>query len=206
MPYEPIENYGVIGDLQTVALVGMNGSIDFMCFPHFDSPSIFAALLDARKGGRFQLAPVLKGERRKQMYFPDTNMLLTRFLSAGGVAEVSDFMPIKTEGHAHHLVRRAKTVRGELSFRMICAPAFDYGRANHKVEMRRGEVLFISEARDGLALRLRTSVPVKIENGAAVAEFKLAAGRPRPLSWKTPRKAMEVREIRITSPRLSKRQ
>ena len=85
-------------------------------------------------------------------------------------------MPIKTEGHAHHLVRRAKTVRGELSFRMICAPAFDYGRASHKVEMQRGEVLFTSEATDGLALRLRTSVPVKIENGAAVAEFKLAAG------------------------------
>ena len=114
MPYEPIENYGVIGDLQTVALVGMNGSIDFMCFPHFDSPSIFAALLDHRKGGRFQLAPVLKGERRKQIYFPDTNMLLTRFLSADGVAEVSDFMPIKAEGHAHHLVRRAKAV-GALS-------------------------------------------------------------------------------------------
>jgi len=176
MPYEPIENYGVIGDLQTVALVGMNGSIDFMCFPHFDSPSIFAALLDHRKGGRFQLAPVLRGERRKQIYFPDTNMLLTRFLSADGVAEVSDFMPIKAEGRAHHLVRRAKTVRGELSFRMICAPAFDYGRAGHTVEAQRGEVLFTSEAADRLALRLRTSVPVKIENGTAIAEFKLAAG------------------------------
>ncbi len=176
MPYQPIENYGVIGDLQTVALVGMNGSIDFMCFPHFDSPSIFAALLDDKKGGRFQLAPVLKGERHKQIYFPDTNMLLTRFLSADGVAEVSDFMPVKSEGHAHHLVRRAKTVRGELDFRMFCAPAFDYGRAGHKVETKRGEVLFTSEAADGLALRLRTSVPVKIENGAAVAEFRLAAG------------------------------
>ena len=176
MPYEPIENYGVIGDLQTVALVGMNGSIDFMCFPQFDSPSIFAALLDHRKGGRFQLAPVLKGERRKQIYFPDTNMLLTRFLSADGVAEVSVFMPIKKEGRAHHLVRRAKTVRGELSFRMICAPAFDYGRAGHTVEAQRGEVLFTSEAADRLALRLRTSVPVKIENGTAIAEFKLAAG------------------------------
>ena len=117
MPYEPIENYGVIGDLQTVALVGMNGSIDFMCFPHFDSPSIFAALLDHKKGGCFQLAPILRGEHRKQIYFPDTNMLLTRFLSADGVAEVSDFMPIKAEGHAHHLVRRAKAVRGELSSR-----------------------------------------------------------------------------------------
>jgi GH15 family glucan-1,4-alpha-glucosidase len=86
MPYEPIENYGVIGDLQTVALVGMNGSIDFMCFPHFDSPSIFAALLDHKKGGCFQLAPILRGEHRKQIYFPDTNMLLTRFLSAEGRA------------------------------------------------------------------------------------------------------------------------
>jgi GH15 family glucan-1,4-alpha-glucosidase len=176
MPYEPIENYGVIGDLQTVALVGMNGSIDFMCFPHFDSPSIFAALLDDKKGGRFQLAPILTGERRKQIYFPDTNMLLTRFLSADGVAEVSDFMPIKAEGHAHHLVRRAKAVRGELRFRMICAPAFDYGRAGHKVEAKRGEVLFTSDAADRLALRLRTSVNVKIENGAAIAEFTLAAG------------------------------
>ena len=152
MPYEPIENYGVIGDLQTVALVGMNGSIDFMCFPHFDSPSIFAALLDHKKGGCFQLAPILKGEHRKQIYFPDTNMLLTRFLSADGVAEVSDFMPIKAEGHAHHLVRRAKAVRGELSFRMICAPAFDYGRAGHKVEAKRGEVLFTSEAADRLEI------------------------------------------------------
>jgi GH15 family glucan-1,4-alpha-glucosidase len=176
MPYEPIENYGVIGDLQTVALVGMNGSIDFMCFPHFDSPSIFAALLDHRKGGRFQIAPVLRGERRKQIYFPDTNMLLTRFLSADGVAEVSDFMPIKAEGHAHHLVRRAKTVRGELNFRMICSPAFDYGRAGHTVEAHPGHVLFTSEAPDRLALRLWTSVPAKIENGAAIAEFKLAAG------------------------------
>ncbi len=176
MPYEPIENYGVIGDLQTIALVGMNGSIDFMCFPHFDSPSIFAALLDHQKGGRFQLAPILRGERRKQIYFPDTNMLLTRFLSADGVAEVSDFMPIKAEGHAHHLVRRAKTVRGELSFRMVCAPAFDYGRAGHTVEAQPGQVLFTSEAADRLALRLWTSVPVKIENGAAIAEFKLAAG------------------------------
>jgi GH15 family glucan-1,4-alpha-glucosidase len=176
MPYEPIENYGVIGDLQTVALVGMNGSIDFMCFPHFDSPSIFAALLDDKKGGCFQLAPILRGEHRKQIYFPDTNMLLTRFLSADGVAEVSDFMPIKAEGRAHHLVRRAKAVRGELSFRMICAPAFDYGRAGHKVEAKRGEVLFTSEAADRLALRLRTSLPVRIENGAVIAEFKLAAG------------------------------
>src|SRR5947207_15999865 len=118
----------------------MNRSIVFMFFPHFDSPSIFAALLDHKKGGCFQLAPILRGEHRKQIYFPDTNMLLTRFLSADGVAAVSDFMPIKAAGHAHHLVRRANAVRGELSFGMMCAAAVVYGRAGHEVEAERGEV------------------------------------------------------------------
>ena len=82
----------MIGDLHTVALVGIDGSIDFMCFPHFDSPSIFAAMLDAEKGGHFKLAPILNEAKHKQLYLPDTNMLLTRFLADEGVAEVSDFM------------------------------------------------------------------------------------------------------------------
>ena len=117
MSYQPIENYGIIGDLHTVALVGMDGSIDFMSFPHFDSPTIFASLLDESKGGRFQLAPVLTDANPKQLYLPDSNILLTRFLSDAGVAEISDFMPAEQEG-THELVRRAKTVRGEIHFRM----------------------------------------------------------------------------------------
>src|SRR6266446_3260817 len=100
-PYKPIENYGVIGDLHTIALVGMDGSIDFMCFPYFDSPSIFAALLDDEKGGRFQIAPHLDDAVNKQIYLPDTNILLTRFLSDNGVAEVSDFMPVAERRPAH---------------------------------------------------------------------------------------------------------
>src|SRR5215813_2764134 len=103
--YKPIENYGIIGDLNTVALVGMNGAIDFMCFPQFDSPTIFAALLDQRKGGSFRVAPLMDGARQKQLYMPDSNILLSRFLSEDGVAEVSDFMPITAMGHAHDLVR-----------------------------------------------------------------------------------------------------
>src|SRR5947208_17150734 len=87
--YAPIENYAVIGDLRTVALVGRDGSIDFMCFPNYDSPTIFAAMLDWKKGGRFLLAPVLEGAKHTQLYLPDTNVLLTRFLSAEDVAEVS---------------------------------------------------------------------------------------------------------------------
>src|SRR5262252_6171016 len=101
MGYKPIESYGVIGDLHTIALVGMDGSIDFMCFPNFDSPTVFAALLDDKKGGCFQLAPVMRDARQKQLYIPDSNVLLTRFLSDQGMAEVSDFMPILELGHAH---------------------------------------------------------------------------------------------------------
>ena len=171
--YQPIENHGVIGDLNTVALVGIDGSIDFMCFPEFDSPSIFAALLDAEKGGRFSLAPAQEEWRRKQLYLPDSNILLTRFLADCGVAEVSDFMAITELGHAHDLVRRAKTVRGEVQWQMIFDPRFDYGRASHRIETRKNEVLFFSEGRDKTVLRLRTEVPVDIRDGAAIANFKL---------------------------------
>jgi GH15 family glucan-1,4-alpha-glucosidase len=173
MPYQPIENYGIIGDLHTIALVGMDGSIDFMCFPRFDSPTVFAALLDDEKGGRFQIAPILGEPRQKQLYLPDSNILLTRFLSDEGVAEISDFMPVEEVSYAHNLVRRAKTIRGEIRYRMLCAPRFDYARASHRIETRPGEVLFLSQGPDRTALRLCTDVPLTIENGAAVAEFTL---------------------------------
>ncbi len=174
--YQPIENYGIVGDLHTVALIGMNGSVDFMCVPRFDSPTVFAALLDHENGGHFQIAPELDGVRQRQLYLPDTNVLLSRFLSRDGVAEISDFMPIEEATHTHNLVRRAKTVRGEVRFHMVCRPRFDYARAHHHVERRDGEVLFVSQGADGTALRLRSEVPVRIEDGAAVAEFTLRAG------------------------------
>jgi len=176
MSYLPIEDYGIIGDLHTVALVGMNGSIDFMCFPCFDSPSIFAALLDDKKGGRFSLAPVRDNVRYKQIYLSDSNILLTRFLFEDGVAEISDFMPVGEGKHAHDLVRRVKSIRGEIKFRMLCQPKFNYARIGHKVEEKDGEVLFIPEKKDLSALRLRASVPMAVENGAAVSEFTLNSG------------------------------
>jgi len=175
-PYKPIENYGVIGDLHTVALVGMDGSIDFMCFPEFDSPTIFAALLDHKKGGSFKLAPVMDSTRLKQLYLPESNILLSRFLSSDGVAEISDFMPITDLGHAHTIVRRAKTIRGDIRYRMSCAPRFDYGRATHRVQKKKNEVIFISEGPDKSVLRLRSDVPVKVAEGDVVAEFTLRSG------------------------------
>ena len=92
--YQPIENYGIIGNMRTAALVGMNGSIDWLCLPHFDSPSIFAAILDDRKGGRFRIAPSGDDFRNKQFYWPDTNILITRFLHADGIGEIEDYMPV----------------------------------------------------------------------------------------------------------------
>ena len=162
--YAPIGDYGVIGDLHTVALVSMDGSIDFLCLPHFDSPSVFAALVDAERGGRFQIAPALECPVRKQLYLPDTNVLLTRFLDVDGVAELSDFMPAADAGQAHIVVRRAKTVRGEVRFQMRCEPRFDYARATHTAEHRsETEILFHGRGgQGGLVLRLRSSVPMRL--------------------------------------------
>jgi GH15 family glucan-1,4-alpha-glucosidase len=176
MNYRPIENYGVIGDLSTAALVGMDASIDFMCFPRFDSPTIFAAMLDYRNGGCFQLAPKTGEFKNRQRYLPDTNILLTRFLGESAIAAISDYMAMEHLGHRHNLVRRVKVVRGEITFRMLCAPKFDYGRSEHTIEKKTREAVFVPQHKHLPALRLRSSVPLKIENGAAVAEFKLRGG------------------------------
>ena len=94
--YQPIENYGIIGDLNTIALVSINGSIDFMCLPDFDSPSVFAAMLDKRNGGFFQISSCEENVQRKQLYIPETNILLTRFLYEDGIGEITDFMPLES--------------------------------------------------------------------------------------------------------------
>jgi GH15 family glucan-1,4-alpha-glucosidase len=173
--YQPIENYGIIGDLATTALVSLSGSIDFMCFPHFDSPTIFAALLDAKRGGHFRIAPVADKFKTRQRYFPDTNILLTRFMGEPGIADISDFMSRHPPGH-HTLVRRVKVIRGEIEFQMVCAPKFDYGRAEHTIERKPHRLIFVPAKKNLPALLLRSSVPLKSENGEAVARFKLKSG------------------------------
>ena len=174
---EPIENHGLIGDLETAALVAIDGSVDFMCFPHFDSPTIFADLLDPGKGGYFQISPASRGYKRRQRYYPNTNILLTRFLSEDGVAELSDFMPNQLLGHRHSLVRRVKCVRVFIPIRMVCAPRFDYGRAGHSLERDGKCVIFRSRGADRTAVRLRSSVPVKARGGDAEASFVLRPGQ-----------------------------
>jgi GH15 family glucan-1,4-alpha-glucosidase len=173
--YQPIENHGAIGDLNTVALVALDGTIDFMCFPDFDSPTIFAALLDAKRGGFFRIAPVRGQYNKKQLYLPDSNILLTRFLSDTGIAEVIDFMPVEESGHEHAVVRALRGVRGEVRLKMVCAPRFDYARATHRIERGEKWLRFVP-ATEGVALCLRSDTPLRVENGDAVADFTLRAG------------------------------
>ena len=136
--YLPIAEHGVIGDLHTVALVGTDGTIDWYCPERFDAPSVFASILDADKGGYYRIAPAHSEYATKQLYFPDTNVLITRFLTPHGVGEVQDFMPIHRDPeHRRQLLRRVIAVRGEMSFMLECRPRFDYGRATHTTLDRR---------------------------------------------------------------------
>jgi len=178
MSYQPIENYGIIGNMRTVALVGMNGSIDWYCYPHFDSPSIFGALLDDVKGGRFQISPIGDPVRYKQFYWPSTNILITRFLLPDGIAELEDFMPVGLPPDSpwyHHLYRRIRCVRGAVRISLICHPACDYGRKAHQILLEPNGVFFKSS---GLSLALSTAVPLRQgEQGSVTAEFLLEEGR-----------------------------
>ncbi|MGE5411755.1 MAG: glycoside hydrolase family 15 protein [Clostridiales bacterium] len=176
MSYQPIENYGIIGDLNTVALIGLNGSIDFMCFPNFDSPTVFASMLDENNGGYFLITPVLDHVRNKQMYIPDTNVLLTRFLSSEGVAEITDFMPVEDLNGGNILIRRITNVRGTIKYKMICSPRFNYARSNHEAKLEDNEIIFTSLGEDAMVLKLKSSTKLSVKNGEAYAEFTLSTG------------------------------
>lgn len=178
--YQPIEDYAVIGDLHTVALVGRNGSIDWCCIPRFDSPSVFGSLLDANKGGFFRISPLTEDGVKmgqKQLYLPETNILITRFLTVDGVGEITDFMPVKTSrvvDHQHNIIRSVAVVRGSLSFEMICRPAFNFARDSHKTHITDKGVVFESQS---LCLGLYSSVQMHEDGqGGVRATFTLQAG------------------------------
>jgi len=177
MGFEPIENYGVIGNMRSIALVGMNGSIDFLCFPRFDSPTVFAALLDDERGGRFQIQPQFKNSRVRQLYLPDTNILLTRFLSNDGLVELTDFMPISTEKEQpNELVRSVAVVRGDVPFRLLCQPRFHYGTCGYTLQVNDRCAIFAPANPACPHMALYSTVPLAQESQDAVAQFNLKAG------------------------------
>jgi GH15 family glucan-1,4-alpha-glucosidase len=222
-----IEDHGVIGNLRSTALVSVEGEIDFYCFPQFDSPSVFLALLDREKGGSFRIDPEMDSKRIRQMYLPDTNILLTRFLSDDGVAEVMDFMPMGVsssagrplaplpeklvhpqspgkanppdqlqkqenqaqpstlekpddgEAYVHQIIRIVRVTKGEVRFKMRCAPRFNYARSGHTVAREGDALCFAPDSATGPttpSMALHGTVPLEIDGQDATADFVLRAG------------------------------
>jgi GH15 family glucan-1,4-alpha-glucosidase len=179
----------MIGNMKTTALVSLRGSIDFMCFPRIDSPAIFAGLLEPSRGGAFSIGPTFEGANVKQMYLPDTNVLLTRFMTPEGVCELMDFMPVPEDGSGasadaplpNCVIRVVRVVHGRMAFRMRCEPRFDYARGAHTAHIDKDDAVEFHAAANagiegGMQLRLNSTLPLALDDGAAHAEFELRNG------------------------------
>jgi GH15 family glucan-1,4-alpha-glucosidase len=182
-----IAEHGLIGDLQTAALVSTDGSVDWFCCPRFDSPSVFGALLDDERGGHFRIRPAPGTDHHTtQLYYPDTAVLVTRFSTDSGLGEVVDFMPTRGRDATgnHELVRMLRCVRGRMSFEIEVAPRFDYGRAPHRTETTEHGVLFTT---DDLVLALHgvrepgdaRLADVRVDRGDVRIAIELTAGQVR---------------------------
>jgi GH15 family glucan-1,4-alpha-glucosidase len=183
-----IADHGIIGDLQTAALVTTDGSIDWFCCPRFDSPSVFGALLDDERGGRCRIRPSGVEYTTRQMYFPDTAVLVTRFFTEAGVGQVLDFMPPTgtTATDTHRLVRMVQCVRGAMTFEIDVEPRFDYGRHPHRAEVSDNGVVFTA---NGSKLTMHVvrepgdehKAQVTVQDGDVHATLDLVAGEVRGL-------------------------
>lgn len=174
--YRPIEDYGVIGNLETVALVCLSGSIDFFCFPDFDSPSIFARLLDRKNGGHFSITPTGNSTTSRQLYLPDTNILLTRFLSDAGILEITDFMPLSERQSHRQIIRIVRMIKGEMDIAVECRPRFDYARVGSRAVQDRDSrsVLFEPGSEHLSPARLYSTVQLKASDDRATARLRLS--------------------------------
>lgn len=178
--YPPIDEHGIVGDLQTAALVSADGTIDWWCAPRFDSPSVFASLLDSDKGGHCAVAvDTSHTVTVRQLYLPDTAILLTRFSGPDGVGEVADFMePLLDDEPAerHRLVRVIRVVRGTLTFTLSCRPRFDYGRATHTLDPIDDHAAVFDSPVAGLHLETSAQIALRADGTDAVSAFTLSAG------------------------------
>lgn len=171
----PIEAHGIIGDMRSAALVADTGCIDFCCWPEFDSPSIFTALLDTPEAGIFQLAPDLPEARREQLYLPDSNVLRTSWIGREAIVELTDFMPINAIAEGlPRLIRIIRVAHGSAKIRLFCRPRHDYARAPTQARLHEGDVWF--EAPEQPPLRLSCTRALRVEDDGALAEFELGEG------------------------------
>ncbi|GAB4390001.1 MAG: hypothetical protein Kow0025_19040 [Thermodesulfovibrionales bacterium] len=173
--YKKISDYGIIGNLHSAALVALDGSIDWMCLPRLDSPSVFGALLDEKKGGRFSITPVGEWDSSAR-YVPDTNVLTTRFRTREAVARVTDFMPVGSAGggERHELLRLVEAERGGMDLRVHFAPRFDYGRAETVLHRRPWGV---SASGGGESLALLSNEALEVSGGTAGAVWRVEEGQ-----------------------------
>ena len=181
--YPPIAEHGMVGDLQTAALVSSGGTIDWWCTPRFDSPSVFASLLDSERGGHCRLAAELAdddGMTVRQLYLSDTAILVTRFMAPGGVGEVADFMvPIDSSAptDTHRLLRVLRVVRGSLPFSFTCRPRFDYGRASHTLSQTDDHSAHFRGPGTDLHVQSSPGVILRPDGDDITARFTLSAGQ-----------------------------
>jgi GH15 family glucan-1,4-alpha-glucosidase len=186
--YPAIEDHGLIGDLQTAALVSKDGTVDWFCCPRFDSPSVFASLLDRERGGACRISPTVSSYTTKQLYFPETAVLITRFMSEAGVGELVDFMPPIESGQPtarHRIVRLVRCVRGETEFAIELTPQFDYGRAGHEVHVTEHGGVFAGPGIDLTVHPVRNADDEPLASlrsdgrGGIVGSVRLRAGQTR---------------------------
>lgn len=179
--YRPISDYGMIGNLQTAALIARDGALDWLCLPHFDSPSLFGALLDADGGGTFRIAP--SGPfASEQFYEAFTNVLVTRFVTASGGVELVDFMPPYTEPQARRgryhpeLYRGLRGLWGEVPCAVACDPRPDYGRARPEVEITAAGAVIRG---GGTSVALAADIPLRRTTGGIFGECSVSHGTER---------------------------
>jgi GH15 family glucan-1,4-alpha-glucosidase len=173
MAYKAISSYGIVGDLQTSALINRDGAVDWLCLPRFDSPSIFGAILDDKRGGSFRIAPSAPDFEYRQLYKPDTNILVTRFISDRAIVELTDFMPMHPDPsqlHASWLIRRVRAVSGSTRMKLLCDPGFHYAKHTHEIEIVDNKAVFSTP---DIAVQLLSPVALNKKGGAAEAEFVL---------------------------------
>jgi GH15 family glucan-1,4-alpha-glucosidase len=203
--YSPIEDYALIGDGLTAALVSRHGSIDWACFPRFDSPSVFARILDARIGGCWRIAPATAATARRR-YLPDTNVLVTTFATAAGEADLIDFMPPPSCGPERlcdsAIVRVLRGQRGTVPFEMYFEPHFDYARVRPRWTVQEGRGARASTEKE--ALTLYTRVPLAAKETHAEGQVVVRAGEEVPflLTYRSPAPVLWLSHVLESVPRL----